>query len=82
MIEQYAKRDVKVIVLGNTAATILSHFAKSIPRKNITSLSKYNMNICTAYVRTFLQSRAMASLNSMILCDYYTFRSQHKWVVA
>ncbi|XP_015178801.1 PREDICTED: malate dehydrogenase, cytoplasmic-like [Polistes dominula] len=50
IIEKYAKKDVKVIVLGNVAATIISHYAKSISRKNVTSLSKFNINICAAHI--------------------------------
>ncbi|XP_043502359.1 malate dehydrogenase, cytoplasmic-like [Polistes fuscatus] len=50
IIERYAKKDVKVIVLGNIAATIISHYAKSIPRKNVTALSNFNMKICAAHI--------------------------------
>ncbi|XP_047363497.1 malate dehydrogenase, cytoplasmic-like [Vespa velutina] len=49
-LERYAKRDVKVIVLGNATATIISHYAKSIPKKNFTSLSKLNVKMCAAHI--------------------------------
>ncbi|KAI4489572.1 hypothetical protein M0802_011009 [Mischocyttarus mexicanus] len=50
IIERYANRNVKVIVLGNVAATIISHYAKSIPRNNFTSLSIFNMKICATRI--------------------------------
>ncbi|OAD52954.1 Malate dehydrogenase, partial [Eufriesea mexicana] len=49
-IEHYAKRDAKIIVLGNTAATIISKYVKSIPMKNITTLSLVNLNIAAAQI--------------------------------
>ncbi|KAF7385744.1 hypothetical protein HZH66_011586 [Vespula vulgaris] len=57
-LERYAKRDVKVIVLGNMTATIISHYAKSIPRKNFTTLSKFNMKMCAAHIATRVGCRA------------------------
>ncbi|XP_058808706.1 malate dehydrogenase, cytoplasmic-like [Phymastichus coffea] len=38
-IEKYAKKDAKVITLGNTAATLISEYAPSIPKENITAVS-------------------------------------------
>ncbi|KAG7211810.1 hypothetical protein KM043_011041 [Ampulex compressa] len=49
-IERYAKRNVKVIVLGNTAATIISRYATSIPPQNITALSKFNLKMSAAHI--------------------------------
>lgn len=44
------KKDARIIVLGNTAATIISKYAKSIPIKNITTLSMLNLNIVKTQV--------------------------------
>ncbi|XP_031832086.1 malate dehydrogenase, cytoplasmic [Nomia melanderi] len=49
-IEKYAKRDARIIVLGNTAATVISRYARSIPRKNITALSFFNMQMAVAHI--------------------------------
>ncbi|XP_043251049.1 malate dehydrogenase-like [Colletes gigas] len=49
-IEKYAKRDAKIIVLGGTAATIISRYATSIPIKNITALSMFNRKIAAAHI--------------------------------
>ncbi|XP_035741047.1 malate dehydrogenase, cytoplasmic-like [Vespa mandarinia] len=57
-LERYAKRDVKVIVLGNITATIISHYAKSIPKKNFTSLTKLNVKMCAAHIAARTGCRA------------------------
>ncbi|KZC12679.1 PREDICTED: malate dehydrogenase, cytoplasmic-like [Dufourea novaeangliae] len=49
-IEEYANRDARIIVIGNTAATIISCYAKSIPRKNITTLALFNAQIAAAHI--------------------------------
>ncbi|XP_076293984.1 LOW QUALITY PROTEIN: malate dehydrogenase, cytoplasmic [Lasioglossum baleicum] len=49
-IEKYAKKDVKIIALGNTSATIISRFATTTPRENITSLSLFNWRIAAAHI--------------------------------
>lgn len=50
IINKYVKKDARIIVLGNTAATIISKYAKSIPVKNITTLSMLNLNIVKTQV--------------------------------
>lgn len=50
-IESYAKKDARIIVIGSTAATIISRYVKSIPSSHITALSMFNFNIATAHVR-------------------------------
>ncbi|KOC68420.1 Malate dehydrogenase, cytoplasmic [Habropoda laboriosa] len=49
-IDKYVKKDAKIIVLGNTAATIISRYAKSISPKNISTLSLINLNVVTAQI--------------------------------
>ena len=42
-IEKYAKKTIKVLVVGNPANTnalIASHYAPSIPKKNFTALTR------------------------------------------
>jgi len=46
-INDNAKRDVKVIVVGNPANTnclIASHYAKDIPRENFTAMTRLDHN--------------------------------------
>ncbi|XP_076645066.1 malate dehydrogenase, cytoplasmic [Halictus rubicundus] len=49
-IENYAKKNVRIIALGNTAATIISRLATTTPRENITSLSLFNWRIAAAHI--------------------------------
>ncbi|XP_078037003.1 malate dehydrogenase [Augochlora pura] len=49
-IESYAKKDVRIIALGNTAASIISRYATTTPRKNITALSLFNWRIAASYI--------------------------------
>ncbi|XP_054012293.1 uncharacterized protein LOC128894530 [Hylaeus anthracinus] len=49
-IEKYAKKDARIIVLGNTAATIISRYAKSIPPKNITALAMFNLKMAATHI--------------------------------
>jgi len=52
-LDQVAKKDVKILVVGNPANTnalITSHFAPSIPKKNITAMTRLD------------QSRAMSQI--------------------
>lgn len=42
-IDKYAKKNIKVLVVGNPANTnalIASHYAPSIPKKNFTALTR------------------------------------------
>ncbi|CAK9811705.1 Malate dehydrogenase, cytoplasmic [Anthophora plagiata] len=50
VIDKYVKKNARIIVLGNTAATIISRYAKSISSKNITTLSLINLNVVTAQI--------------------------------
>ncbi|XP_017891084.1 malate dehydrogenase, cytoplasmic [Ceratina calcarata] len=54
-IERYVKRDARIIVLGNTAATIISRYATSIPKRNITTPSLINSNIATSQIAARMQ---------------------------
>ncbi|KAK9299467.1 hypothetical protein QLX08_007491 [Tetragonisca angustula] len=55
VIERYVKRDAKIIVLGNTAATIISKYVKSIPIRNMTTLSLLNLNIVAGQIAARIQ---------------------------
>lgn len=46
-IEKYAKKTIKVLVVGNPANTnalIASHYAPSVPKKNFTALTRLDQN--------------------------------------
>lgn len=46
-LDKYAKKSVKVVVIGNpcnTNALITSHYAPSIPKKNITALTRLDQS--------------------------------------
>lgn len=46
-IDKYAKKNIKVLVVGNPANTnalIASHYAPSIPKKNFTALTRLDQN--------------------------------------
>lgn len=52
-IDKYAKKDVKVLVVGNPANTnafICSHYAPSIPRENFTAMTRLDQNRAQAHV--------------------------------
>ncbi|XP_076176239.1 malate dehydrogenase, cytoplasmic [Ptiloglossa arizonensis] len=49
-VEKYAKKDAKIITLGNTTAKIISRYAKSIPSENITTLAMFNLKIAAAHI--------------------------------
>lgn len=52
-INQYAKKDVKVLVVGNPANTnalICSHYAPSIPRENFTAMTRLDQNRAQAQI--------------------------------
>ncbi|XP_051158798.1 malate dehydrogenase-like [Leptopilina boulardi] len=54
-IDRFAKKDVKVITIGNTEASIIHKYAKSIPVENITSLALIFSRIAAAQVCLKLQ---------------------------
>ncbi|XP_043520248.1 malate dehydrogenase-like [Frieseomelitta varia] len=64
VIERYVKRNAKIIVLGNTAATIISKYVKSIPIRNITTLSLLNLNIVAGQVPLRIQCMLSLILSS------------------
>jgi len=52
-IDKYAKKDVKVLVVGNPANTnafICSHYAPSIPRENFTAMTRLDQNRAQAHI--------------------------------
>jgi malate dehydrogenase len=52
-MDKVAKKTVKIVVVGNPANTnafLVSHFAPSIPRGNITALTRLDHNRCLAQV--------------------------------
>lgn len=52
-LDQYAKKDVKVLVVGNPANTnalICSHYAPSIPRENFTAMTRLDQNRAEAQI--------------------------------
>lgn len=52
-IDKYAKKDVKVLVVGNPANTnalICSHYAPSIPRENFTAMTRLDQNRARAQI--------------------------------
>lgn len=52
-LDKYAKKDVKVLVVGNPANTnayICSHYAPSIPRENFTAMTRLDQNRAQAHV--------------------------------
>uniref|UniRef100_A0A6B2EF94 Malate dehydrogenase n=1 Tax=Phlebotomus kandelakii TaxID=1109342 RepID=A0A6B2EF94_9DIPT len=52
-LDQHARKDVKVLVVGNPANTnafICSHFAPSIPRENFTAMTRLDQNRARAQI--------------------------------
>lgn len=52
-LDKYAKKDVKVLVVGNPANTnalICSHYAPSIPRENFTAMTRLDQNRARAHI--------------------------------
>lgn len=52
-LDKYAKKDVKVLVVGNPANTnayICSYYAPSIPRENFTAMTRLDQNRAQAHV--------------------------------
>ena len=50
-LDQYAKKTVKVLVVGNPANTnafIMSHYAPSIPKDNFTAMTRLDQNRASA----------------------------------
>lgn len=58
-INNYAKKDVKVLVVGNPANTnalICSHYAPSIPRENFTAMTRLDQNRARAQIAQRLKT--------------------------
>lgn len=52
-LDKHAKKDVKVLVVGNPANTnafICSHYAPSIPRENFTAMTRLDQNRAQAHI--------------------------------
>lgn len=52
-LNKYAKKDVKVLVVGNPANTnalICSHYAPTIPRENFTAMTRLDQNRARAHI--------------------------------
>ncbi|XP_017485525.1 PREDICTED: malate dehydrogenase, cytoplasmic [Rhagoletis zephyria] len=52
-IDQHARKDIKVLVVGNPANTnalVCSHYAPSIPRENFTAMTRLDQNRATAQI--------------------------------
>ncbi|KAG4075385.1 hypothetical protein HA402_007962 [Bradysia odoriphaga] len=52
-LDQHAKKDVKVLVVGNPANTnafVCSHYAPSIPRENFTAMTRLDQNRARAHI--------------------------------
>lgn len=50
-LDKYARKDVKILVVGNPANTnalICSHYAPSIPKENFTAMTRLDHNRATA----------------------------------
>lgn len=52
-LDQFARKDVKVLVVGNPAntnAVVCSHYAPSIPRENFSAMTRLDQNRATAQI--------------------------------
>ncbi|CAI8028636.1 Malate dehydrogenase, cytoplasmic [Geodia barretti] len=68
-LDKFAKKTVKVVVVGNPANTnamICSHFAPSIPKENFTALTRLDHNRAKAQIATRIGVRSDAVKNVVI----------------
>lgn len=68
-LDQYAKKAVKILVVGNPANTnccILKHFAPSIPAKNFSCLTRLDQNRASAQIAMRLKTSAQNVCNVTI----------------
>jgi malate dehydrogenase len=68
-LDKFAKKSVKVLVVGNPANTncfILAHYAPSIPRENFTCLTRLDHNRATAQIALKLKVSPSAVKNITI----------------
>lgn len=57
-LDQYAKKDVKVLIVGNPANTnalICSKYAPSIPKENFTAMTRLDQNRATSQIANLLK---------------------------
>lgn len=68
-LDKYAKKDVKVLVVGNPANTnalVCSHYAPSIPRENFTAMTRLDNNRAAAQIAARLSVGIDAVRNVII----------------
>jgi malate dehydrogenase len=68
-LDKYAKKDVKVLVVGNPANTnalVCSHYAPSIPRENFTAMTRLDNNRAAAQIAARL-SVGIDSVRNVII---------------
>ncbi|KAL5282006.1 MDH1.2 family protein [Megaselia abdita] len=68
-INQYAKKDVKVLVVGNPANTnalICSHYAPTIPKENFTAMTRLDQNRAKAQIAAKVGVQITDVLNVII----------------
>ncbi|KAF8773153.1 Malate dehydrogenase like protein [Argiope bruennichi] len=69
LVDQYAKKDVKVLVVGNPANTnalICSKYAPSIPRENFTAMTRLDQNRATSQIANLLKVNVSNVANIII----------------
>lgn len=68
-IDKFAKKDVKVLVVGNPANTnalICSHYAPSIPKQNFTAMTRLDQNRARAQIAQRLKTDIENVQNAII----------------
>lgn len=68
-LNNYARKDVKVLVVGNPANTnalVCSHYAPSIPRENFTAMTRLDQNRATAQIAQKLKV-PISAVNNVII---------------
>jgi len=68
-LDKFAKKDVKVLVVGNPANTnalICSHYAPSIPKQNFSAMTRLDQNRATAQIAAKLSVPVDAVKNVII----------------
>lgn len=70
-LNKYAKRDVKILVVGNPANTnalICSHYAPSIPKQNFTAMTRLDQNRAQAALAARLGVQVILILIPICTC--------------
>ncbi|XP_055917667.1 malate dehydrogenase, cytoplasmic [Eupeodes corollae] len=68
-LDQYARKDIKVLVVGNPANTnalVCSHYAPSIPKENFSAMTRLDQNRGTAQIAAKLSVPISAVSNVII----------------